>query len=206
MTEFDRKSHWEKIYTTKTLEEVSWHQPVPTTSLQFFTENNIPLDAKIIDIGGGDSFLVDNLLELGYTNLSVSDISAAAIDRAKVRLGEKASKVTWIISDVTDFKPTESYDFWHDRAVFHFLTNESEIEQYRKLVADAVVSKGTLAIGTFSENGPLKCSGIEIKRYSENELIACFANDFEVVEHFQVDHQTPFDTIQNFTFAKFRRT
>lgn len=206
MTEFDRKSHWEKIYSTKTLEEVSWHQPVPTTSLQFFTENNIPLDAKIIDIGGGDSFLVDNLLELGYTNLSVSDISAAAIDRAKVRLGEKASKVTWIISDVTDFKPTESYDFWHDRAVFHFLTNESEIEQYRKLVADAVVSKGTLAIGTFSENGPLKCSGIEIKRYSENELIACFANDFEVVEHFQVDHQTPFDTIQNFTFAKFRRT
>lgn len=206
MTEFDRKSHWEKIYSTKTLEEVSWHQPVPTTSLQFFTENNIPLDAKIIDIGGGDSFLVDNLLELGYTNLSVSDISAAAIDRAKVRLGEKASKVTWIISDVTDFKPTESYDFWHDRAVFHFLTNESEIEQYRKLVADAVVSKGTLAIGTFSENGPLKCSGIEIKRYSENELIACFANDFEVVEHFQVDHQSPFDTVQNFTFAKFQRT
>lgn len=205
MTEFDRKSHWEKIYSTKTLEEVSWHQPVPTTSLQFFTENNIPLDAKIIDIGGGDSFLVDNLLELGYTNLSVSDISAAAIDRAKVRLGEKASKVTWIISDVTDFKPTESYDFWHDRAVFHFLTNESEIEQYRKLVADAVVSKGTLAIGTFSENGPLKCSGIEIKRYSENELIACFENDFEVVEHFQVDHETPFDTVQNFTFAKFRR-
>ena len=205
MTEFDRKSHWEKIYTTKTLEEVSWHQPVPTTSLQFFTENNIPLDAKIIDIGGGDSFLVDNLLELGYTNLSVSDISAAAIDRAKVRLGEKASKVTWIISDVTDFKPTESYDFWHDRAVFHFLTNESEIEKYRKLVASFINSKGTLAIGTFSENGPLKCSGIEIKRYSENELIACFANDFEVVEHFQVDHETPFDTVQNFTFAKFRR-
>lgn len=205
MTEFDRKSHWEKIYSTKTLEEVSWHQPVPTTSLQFFTENNISLDAKIIDIGGGDSFLVDNLLELGYTNLTVLDISAAAIDRAKIRLGEKASKVTWIISDVTDFKPIETYDFWHDRAVFHFLTNESEIEKYRKLVASFINSKGTLAIGTFSENGPLKCSGIEIKRYSENELIACFENDFEVVEHFQVDHETPFDTVQNFTFAKLRR-
>lgn len=206
MTEFDRKSHWEKIYSTKTLEEVSWHQPVPTTSLQFFTENNISLDAKIIDIGGGDSFLVDNLLELGYTNLSVLDISAAAIERAKIRLGEKASKVTWIISDITEFQAQDYYDFWHDRAVFHFLTNESEIEKYRKLVASSVNSKGTLAIGTFSENGPLKCSGIEIKRYSENELIACFANDFEVVEHFQVDHQTPFGTIQNFTFAKFRRT
>lgn len=205
MTNFDRKSHWENIYSTKTLEEVSWYQPIPTTSLQFFTGNSVPLDAKIIDIGGGDSFLVDNLLELGYTNLTVLDISAAAIDRAKIRLGEKASKVTWIISDITEFQPQDYYDFWHDRAVFHFLTNESEIEKYRKLVASSIDSKGTLAIGPFSENGPLKCSGIEIKRYSEPALITSFATNFEVVEHFQVDHETPFDTVQNFTFARFKR-
>lgn len=205
MTEFDRKSHGEKIYTTKALEEVSWHQPIPLTSLNFFIESNIPLDAKIIDIGGGDSFLADNLLELGYTNLTVLDISAAAIERAKVRLKENASKVTWIVSDITDFKPEVSYDFWHDRAVFHFLTAETEIEKYRKLVASAVNSNGTLAIGTFSENGPLKCSGIEIKRYSADELISCFENNFEAVEHFQVDHETPFDTVQNFTFARLKR-
>lgn len=205
MTHFDRKSHWENIYTTKSLDEVSWHQPIPVTSLQFFTQNNIPLDAKIIDIGGGDSFLVDNLLELGYTNLSVLDISAAAIERAKVRLKENASKVTWIVSDITQFRPEVSYDFWHDRAVFHFLTEETEIEQYRALVADSVSRNRTLAIGTFSENGPLKCSGIEIKRYSEAALITSFATNFEVVEHFQVDHETPFDTVQNFTFARFKR-
>ena len=205
MTHFDRKSHWENIYTTKSLDEVSWHQPIPVTSLQFFTQNNIPLDAKIIDIGGGDSFLVDNLLELGYTNLSVLDISAAAIERAKVRFKENASKVTWIVSDITQFRPEVSYDFWHDRAVFHFLTEETEIEQYRALVADSVSRNRTLAIGTFSENGPLKCSGIEIKRYSEAALITSFATNFEVVEHFQVDHETPFDTVQNFTFARFKR-
>lgn len=205
MTTFDRKSHWENIYTTKSLEEVSWHQPIPLTSMQFFTENNIPLDAKIIDIGGGDSFLVDNLLEMGYTNLSVLDISAAAIERAKARLKENASKVIWIVSDITEFQPEESYDFWHDRAVFHFLTADNEIEQYRKLVADAVVSKGTLAIGTFSENGPLKCSGIEIKRYSEAALIKCFESYFEVVEQFQINHDTPFGTTQHFTFARFKR-
>ncbi|CAM4098503.1 trans-aconitate 2-methyltransferase [Flavobacterium antarcticum] len=205
MTNFDRKSHWENIYSTKSLEEVSWHQPIPTTSLQFFTKNNIPLDAKIIDIGGGDSFLVDNLLELGYTNLSVLDISAAAIERAKVRLNENASKVTWIVSDITQFKPEVSYDFWHDRAVFHFLTEETEIEQYRTLVADAVVSNGTLAVGTFSENGPLKCSGIEIKRYSIVELTTCFESNFEPVEKFQINHDTPFGTVQHFTFVRFKK-
>ena len=145
MTNFDRKSHWENIYTTKSLEEVSWHQPIPLTSLQFFTANSIPLDAKIIDIGGGDSFLVDNLLELGYTNLSVLDISAAAIERAKVRLKQNASKVTWIVSDITQFKLETSYDFWHDRAVFHFLTEETEIEKYRELVGNSVIKNGTLA-------------------------------------------------------------
>lgn len=206
MTNFDRKSHWENIYTTKSLEEVSWHQPIPVTSLQFFTGNSIPLDAKIIDIGGGDSFLVDNLLELGYTNLSVLDISAAAIERAKVRLKENASKVTWIVSDITEFQPKESYDFWHDRAVFHFLTEETEIEKYRELVGNSVIKNGTLAIGTFSENGPLKCSGIEIKRYSIDELTTCFESDFQAVEQFQVDHDTPFGTVQHFTFVRFKRT
>lgn len=203
MTNFDRKSHWENIYTTKSLEEVSWHQPIPTTSLHFFKDNNISLDAKIIDIGGGDSLLIDHLLEMGYTNLTVLDISASAIERAKKRLQEKAIQVTWIVSDVTEFQPIESYEFWHDRAVFHFLTEATEIEKYQNLVASALHVKGTFVVGTFSEKGPLKCSGIEITRYSEAALVTCFESNFEAVEQFQVNHDTPFGTVQNFTFIRF---
>lgn len=205
MNTFNRKEHWEKIYTTKSLDEVSWYQPIPRTSLQFFTANKIPLEAKIIDVGGGDSFLVDHLLDFGYTNLTVLDISAAAIERAKARLKEKANQVTWIVSDIIHFKPSEVYEFWHDRAVFHFLTNENEIEIYQKLIGETLSLEGTLVIGTFSEKGPLKCSGIEVKRYSETELSTCFNPNFQVIEHFQTDHETPFGTVQNFTFVRFKR-
>jgi trans-aconitate methyltransferase len=127
MENFDRKKHWENIYQTKQLSEVSWFQPTPETSLDFFNQFNVPTTAKIIDIGGGDSFLVDNLLDLGYEDITVLDISEAAIDRAKKRLGVQASNVKWIVTDVTKFKPTEKYDFWHDRAAFHFLTDEQKI-------------------------------------------------------------------------------
>lgn len=122
MEPFNRKKHWENIYQTKELNEVSWFQPTPETSLSFFKEFKVPLNAKIIDIGGGDSFLVDHLLELGYTDITVLDISSAAIERAKKRLGDKAQRVEWMVADAATFQPTEQYDFWHDRAAFHFLT------------------------------------------------------------------------------------
>ncbi len=201
--EDSKKSHWENIYETKTSQEVSWTQEKPETSLNFIHSFQLDKAAKIIDIGGGDSKLVDYLLEEGFTNISVLDISANALERAKKRLGEKSANVTWIVADITNFEPTEQYDVWHDRAVFHFLTKEEDQIIYQKLVEKAVKDK--LVIGTFSTEGPLKCSGLEIKQNNEATLTATFEANFEKIKCFTVDHITPFDTIQNFIFCSFER-
>lgn len=205
MEHLDRKKYWENIYQTKDLKDVSWYQPTPTTSLDFLKQFNIPTTAKIIDIGGGDSFLVDHLLDLGYTDLTVLDISAASLDRAKQRLGDRATKVKWIVADAATFKPTEQYDFWHDRAAFHFLTQEQEITNYIDTIQKSIKPTGVLVIGTFSEQGPKKCSGIEIKQYSETTMTDRLKKFFEKVKCIMVDHQTPFDTIQNFIFCSFKK-
>lgn len=182
---------------------MSWTQEKPETSLNFIHSFGTDKTSKIIDIGGGDSKLVDFLLEEGYENVSVLDISANALERAKNRLGNKAEKVTWIVGDITEFEPTEQYDIWHDRAVFHFLTEENNIKKYQDLVAKAV--KGKMVIGTFSTNGPLKCSGLEIKQNDETSLTYTFEANFEKIECFTIDHKTPFDTIQNFIFCSFNK-
>ena len=205
MENFDRKKHWENIYQTKELKDVSWFQPNPETSLDFFKQFNVPTTAKVIDIGGGDSFLVDHLIDLGYQDISVLDISAAAIDRAKQRLGDKSKNVKWIVADAATFKPTEKYDFWHDRAAFHFLTDEQEISNYLETARQNINATGVLVIGTFSEQGPKKCSGIEIKQYSETSMTDRLKNFFEKIKCITVDHKTPFDTIQNFVFCSFRK-
>ncbi len=202
---FDRKKHWENIYQTKELKDVSWFQPTPETSLNFFKQFNVPTTARIIDIGGGDSFLVDHLLELGYQDISVLDISATAIDRAKQRLGDRAQKVKWIVSDAATFKPTGKYDFWHDRAAFHFLTDEQEISNYLETAEQNISAKGVLVIGTFSEQGPKECSGIEIKQYSEKTMTDRLKKFFEKIKCITVDHKTPFDTIQTFVFCSFKK-
>ena len=205
MEHLDRKKHWENIYQTKDLKDVSWYQPTPTTSLDFLKQFNIPTTAKIIDIGGGDSFLVDHLLDLGYTDLTVLDISAASLDRAKQRLGDRSTKVKWIVADAATFKPTEQYDFWHDRAAFHFLSQEQEITNYIDTIQKSIKPTGVLVIGTFSEQGPKKCSGIDIKQYSEKTMTDRLKKFFEKVKCITVDHQTPFDTIQNFIFCSFKK-
>lgn len=205
MENFDRKKHWENIYQTKELKDVSWFEPTPETSLDFFKQFNVPTTAKIIDMGGGDSFLVDHLLDLGYQNVSVLDISAAAIERAKLRLGEKAKKVTWIVSDAAHFKPSEQYDFWHDRAAFHFLTDEKEITNYLETAKEYIQPTGIMVIGTFSEQGPKKCSGIDIKQYSETTMTERLKHYFQKIKCFTVDHKTPFDTVQNFVFCSFKK-
>ena len=204
MSTSDRRKHWETIYKTKTHNEVSWFQPTPETSLDFFDHFKLPKTAKIIDIGGGDSLLVDHLLELGYTNISVLDISATALERAKQRLGVQAKQVTWILADITTFKPTEKYDFWHDRATFHFLTSEDEIKHYLHTVQQSLNAKGILVLGTFSTNGPEKCSGLEIKQYSETIMAKRLHGIFEKIRCVTVDHQTPADTLQNFVFCSFK--
>jgi ubiquinone/menaquinone biosynthesis C-methylase UbiE len=205
MEKFDRKKHWENIYLTKELKDVSWFQPNPATSLDFFKLFNVPLTAKVIDIGGGDSLLVDHLLELGYKDISVLDISAVAIERAKQRLGDKSKLVKWIVSDAVSFKPTEKYNFWHDRAAFHFLTDEQEISHYLDTAQQFIHPDGILVIGTFSEQGPKKCSGIDIKQYSETSMTDRLKKFFEKIKCITVDHKTPFETIQNFVFCSFRK-
>lgn len=205
METFDRKKHWENIYQTKQLNEVSWFQPTPQTSLDLIKEFNLPLSAKIIDIGGGDSLLVDHLLDAGYGDITVLDISIAAIERAKSRLGDRAESVKWIIADASGFNPSEKYDLWHDRAAFHFLTTAGEIESYLETARQCINPSGVLIVGTFSEQGPKKCSGLDIKQYSEESITSLFAKGFEKIKCFTLDHRTPFDTIQNFIFCTFRR-
>lgn len=205
MEEFNRKNHWENIYQTKSLNEVSWYQPKPETSFNFVEKLNMPKAAKIIDVGGGDSYFVDHLLELGYENITVLDISEAAIKRAKARLGKKATLVNWVVEDVIHFHSIEQYDFWHDRAAFHFLTNKKDVEKYVATVSKNIKDNGVLVIGTFSEDGPKKCSGIEIKQYSEQSLTKIFKLNFRKIESFTIDHKTPFDTIQNFVFCNFKK-
>jgi cyclopropane fatty-acyl-phospholipid synthase-like methyltransferase len=200
----DVKEHWETIYKTKKPTEVSWTQEVPAVSLAFIHQFKIPKNAKIIDIGGGDSNLVDFLLAEGYTNLSVLDISEAAILRAQERLGEEAQKVTWIVCDILDFKPKEKYDVWHDRAAFHFQTDSAKIDTYLNIVKNAV--DGMVIIGTFSTDGPTKCSGLEIQQYDEESMKAKFIqSDFKNLECKREDHVTPSGVVQNFVFCSFMK-
>lgn len=200
----DRKAHWENIYQIKSLQEVSWYQPIPETSLQFFKENNIAKDAAIIDIGGGDGFLVDHLLDLGYSDITVLDISEKALDRAKIRLGERASTVKWIVTDVVAFVPERNYDVWHDRAAFHFLRKKDEINYYVSLLKKYVNKGGYVFIGTFSEQGPTMCSGIEIHQYNELDLTKLIADKYKKLKCIYTDHLTPFNTIQSFIFCGFK--
>ncbi|AGA80348.1 class I SAM-dependent methyltransferase [Echinicola vietnamensis] len=205
MGSFDRQKHWENIYQSKRLEEVSWYQPTPKTSLSFLKQFNIPKHAKIIDVGGGDSLLVDHLIDLGYLNITVLDISESALKRARQRLGNRANKVKWIVADAETFVATEQYDFWHDRAAFHFLTEEQEIETYLENAQRSIKPEGILMLGTFSEEGPQKCSGIKIKQYSESTMTALLQRFFEKLKCKSVNHKTPFETIQQFTFCSFRK-
>ena len=201
----ERKAHWEKVFSTKQETEVSWYQQKPQTSINFFTENSIAKDAKIIDIGGGDSYLIDNLLELGYTNLYLLDISEQAIERIKVRLGEKARKVNFIVSNILDFQTEVKFDVWHDRASFHFLTQPDDIQVYKSKVKDFTAENARLFMGTFSENGPKKCSGLDITQYNKVSLNEIFQENFTLTNSFIEDHKTPFDTEQNFIFCSFKK-
>jgi SAM-dependent methyltransferase len=200
----DAKGHWNNVYATKQPNEVSWTQDVPQTSLDFIHAFNVPKNASIIDVGGGDSNLIDFLLKEGYENITVLDISEKALERVKSRLRENAKRVKWIVSDITEFNPTEKYDVWHDRATFHFLTALPQISKYLEIARRSVT--GYLTIGTFSENGPARCSGLKIKRYSEEQLQLQLSKGFKKIKCITEEHKTPFNTTQNFLFCSFKRS
>ncbi|EFK36321.1 trans-aconitate 2-methyltransferase [Chryseobacterium gleum] len=203
MISSDNKSHWENVYETKNPDQVSWTQKKPQTSLDFITSSGLGKDASIIDIGGGDSNLVDFLLEEGYENITVLDISAKALQKAQERLGDAANKVKWIATDITAFEPTEKYDIWHDRAAFHFLTKPEQVSKYIDIAEKNV--NNFMIIGTFSKNGPTKCSGLDIQQYDEESLAEKFKAGFTKIKCITEDHITPFETVQNFVFCSFKK-
>ncbi len=202
---FDPKQHWEAIYAKKDPQELSWFQAMPKVSLDLIAERHVALDARIIDVGGGDSLLVDHLLVRGYKDVTVLDISGTALFKAQQRLGAAAASVQWIEGDATRFDASTPFDVWHDRAVFHFLTTDADVDRYLERLSHLLKPGGLLILGTFSENGPEKCSGIPVHRYSEAEMVERLQHLCTRIKCFKVDHVTPFDTVQNFLFCAFRR-
>lgn len=197
------QSHWENIYTHKNPQEVSWTQGKPLLSLSWIESLALPKDAPIIDVGGGESHLVDYLIDMGYSDLTVLDISQAALKRSQERLGSKASLVQWIQADITTFEPKKKYTLWHDRAVFHFLTQKDDIKTYTNMVSTAVDQY--LLMSTFSKEGPLKCSGLPITQYDAESISANFSPAFELMQQDQETHITPFDSKQAFIYALLKK-
>ena len=194
------RSHWEKIYLEKSPQEVSWTQDVPETSIEFFNEFKLSKTSPIIDVGGGESKFVDYLLEEGYQDISVLDISENAIKRAMDRLGKKSKNIKWIVCDINDFKPKKKYALWHDRAVFHFLTSDIDINKY---VENVKLYSENFIVGTFSTSGPKKCSGLDITQYNKSLLSKLFEEFMAIKKIEHINHITPFETTQNFIFCSF---
>ncbi|MDE2379678.1 class I SAM-dependent methyltransferase [Bradyrhizobium sp.] len=201
----ERSAHWENVYATKGENEVSWFQDSPAISLDLIREANPNHDAAIVDIGGGASRLVDRLLGDGYRSIAVLDLSANALDAAKARIGAAAAKVDWIVADVTTWRPARSYDVWHDRAAFHFLTDPRDRAAYRQRLETAVHPGGAVIIGTFALNGPEKCSGLPVQRYDGKSLAAELGPVFELVTTRAEIHHTPWNSTQAFQFSRFWR-
>ena len=199
----EKKLHWENIYQTKKNDGVSWFQEIPTESIELIKKYSSDDSDKIIDVGCGKGFLADNLLESKFKDITLVDISSNALSEINNRL--KNQYLSFIETDILDFNSDYKYDIWHDRAVFHFITENKSIDKYISLCNNYINRDGTLIIGTFAEDGPLKCSGLEIKRYSINDLVNLFKENFELAEGFKMLHQTPFDTQQSFTFCVFKK-
>ncbi|MDE2434450.1 MAG: class I SAM-dependent methyltransferase [Burkholderiales bacterium] len=200
------KDHWEKVYSTKAPDSVSWFQPHADLSMRLIRSSGLAHDATIIDVGGGASTLVDDLLDDGYANVTVLDLSAAALAESQRRLGEKSTRVKWVEADVTCAKfEQHSIDLWHDRAVFHFLTAQSDREVYVRQVLRALKPGGYVIMATFGGNGPTQCSGLPVMRYAPNDLHAEFGDAFTLLTHEEQVHRTPFGTDQQFIYCMCRK-
>ena len=202
----DNKQYWEQVYTTKASDSVSWFQEHADQSLRLIHNTRLGKDAAIIDVGGGASRLVDDLVAEGYTDLTVFDLSSIALAVAKQRLGEHADIVLWIEGDITRAKfPMNRFDIWHDRAVFHFLTDPADRHAYVERVLSSVRPGGHVIVATFAEDGPEKCSGLPVMRYQPEALHAVFGDTFQLVEHEKEAHHTPFGTVQQFVYCYCRK-
>lgn len=200
------KVHWERIYAEKSPSEVNWYQSHPEYSLNLIQTASVPADARIIDVGGGASTLVDHLLNAGYRQVTVLDIAHTAIERAQARLGKRAEQVTWREADVTAYVPGQQFSIWHDRAVFHFLTEEEDRSRYLAALNKALEPEGYVIIATFAENGPGQCSGLNVVCYSPGTLGQTLGPGFRLIETLTEDHRTPHGGVQQFIYCMFRRS
>jgi 2-polyprenyl-3-methyl-5-hydroxy-6-metoxy-1,4-benzoquinol methylase len=200
-----KRSHWENVYQTKDTTKVGWFQGMPKVSMDLISETKISKNSSVIDVGGGDGTLVDWLLGERFEQITVLDISASALEKSKIRLGESASKVQWEACDILDFEPKGKFDLWHDRAVFHFLTDPKDQQIYRRLVECSIHSGGFLLLMTFSKSGPTTCSGLPVQQYDIQDLEEFFIQEFELTESLNYDHITPSGIAQNYSVALFRR-
>ncbi|MBF0626182.1 MAG: class I SAM-dependent methyltransferase [Magnetococcales bacterium] len=201
----DRKQHWDKVFATKNATGTSWFQKIPVASLKLIENAGLATDAAIIDVGAGTATLVDHLLTAGYLDLTVLDISGFALDIARLRLSNRAGDVKWIEADVTRFPGQRRYALWHDRAVFHFLTDPADREAYRKALENHLQPRAHLIIGVFAPDGPARCSGLDVSRYGADDLQRFFGSDFDLVDALNDIHLTPAKKRQNFIFCHFRR-
>lgn len=202
-----KRDHWNAVYDKKGSETVSWYRPHLDLSLEFIERSRVPLDAAILDVGGGASTLVDDLVSHGFTRVSVLDLSASAIDIARERLGPRADGVRWIVGDVTQVAlEPGAYDLWHDRAVFHFLREADERRRYVQQVLRALKPGGYAIVATFGPEGPEKCSGLEVARYSADEIHAEFGGAFEKIDSRTEVHETPWGSEQQFVYCYCRST
>jgi len=206
MTDANRKAHWETVYTTKGENEVSWFQESPEASLELIDLAHPTPASTIVDIGGGASRLVDSLIARGLNHVTVLDLSEAALEAAKARLGERVSRVQWVVADVTKWYPTQIYDIWHDRAAFHFLTDPADRAAYVACMKRTVKPGGHVIIGTFAIDGPEKCSGLPVNRYDATSLARELGEGLVLVDARRHDHSTPWKSAQRFQFCIFRRT
>ena len=202
----DRKAHWEHVYSTRKPHEVGWYQAYPEMPLHLIASTGASKTCAIIDVGGGASNLVDALLENGYSDITVLDLSAAALDATMARLGTAASQVKWLVADITRFTPPRQYDIWHDRAVFHFLTEETDRQRYMAAARAALPPGGHLIMATFALDGPPQCSGLDVARYSPESLQQEVGDGFALAESFGGLHITPSQGKQSYTFCRFIRT
>lgn len=201
----ESQDHWTRVYEQKAPSAVSWYQPEPAQSLDALVRFGASSANSLIDIGGGASNLVDALLVRGWTDVTVLDIAAPALAAAKVRLGKDAGKVHWVVADITQWSPSRRYDVWHDRAVFHFLTQPTQRLAYRRALIGGLASGGLLIVGTFALDGPEKCSGLPVERYDADRLASTLGEPFQLVGTWRDDHVTPWGASQSFNWCAFRR-
>ena len=201
----ERRNHWEDVYGGKPATAVSWYQECPEKSLAFIAKSGISKHDAVIDVGGGASTLVDHLLDTGYDDVTVLDLAGSAFEQSRARLGKRAAAVNWVVADVTQFEPQRRYAVWHDRAVLHFLTNPQDRDRYVAVLRQALASGGHVVIATFGPDGPLKCSGLEIRRYSVEMLEELLGPEFELQECEIEDHHTPMNSTQQFLYSRWIR-